>query len=178
MIIYKITNTLNNKIYIGQTTQSMSARFSSHCRKKVGRSYLTDAIKKYGKENFLIEQIDSAETIEELNKKEEYWISYYNSTNKNIGYNLMSGGKNSTHSLETKAIISYKNSNPSDESRKRRSIAQKNKIVNPKAIEAMRNSTKGKPQTEEHKRKRSEALKGRPRSEETKRKISESRKRK
>jgi hypothetical protein len=50
------------------------------------------SIQKHGHENFTIEQIDSALTIEELNIKEQYWISFYNSMNRNTGYNLMSGG--------------------------------------------------------------------------------------
>ena len=95
MFIYKITNKINNKIYIGQVyNKTIYDRFERHiksaskdCRSAIGR-----AIYKYGKENFVIEQIDEANSLEELNQKEIYWIKYYNSTNRNIGYNLTNGG--------------------------------------------------------------------------------------
>jgi group I intron endonuclease len=59
--IYKITNTINKKIYIGQTIKSIIDRFKGHCLKaSISISAIFNAINKYGKENFLIEQIDSA----------------------------------------------------------------------------------------------------------------------
>ena len=54
--------------------------------------YFHNALNKYGEENFKFEEIDSATTQEELNDKERYWIKYYNSNDKNKGYNLDSGG--------------------------------------------------------------------------------------
>ena len=97
-LIYKITNLINNKIYIGKTTRTLSRRFYEHIsralsnKSEVELAYLHYAIKKYGKENFVIEKLDTAETIAELNEKECYWISYYNSTDSAIGYNLTDGG--------------------------------------------------------------------------------------
>jgi len=98
MIIYKATNLVNNKIYIGQTICGLEKRKSQHERAaKYG--YCTTifdyAINKYGKENFKWEIIDTAETIEELNEKEFYYIQKENSMDKKIGYNLKAGGKNS-----------------------------------------------------------------------------------
>lgn len=90
MIIYKITNLVNDKIYIGKTIKSIDFRFSQHLRKTSGCLKLVRAIKKYGKNNFKIEQIDIAENNEELNKKEIMWISKLNSIN--CGYNLTNGG--------------------------------------------------------------------------------------
>ena len=87
MIIYKITNIQNNKVYIGQTKESIKKRFSRH----MGYQALEHdtkfyrAIRKYGKENFLIEEIDSATTQEELDEKEVYWINFFDSVNS--GYN-------------------------------------------------------------------------------------------
>lgn len=103
MIIYKITNKINSKIYIGQTTTSLAIRWKDHKRlKKRQMTPIKLAIQKYGEHNFIIDQIDSATSIRELNEKEEYWISFYNSTNKKVGYNLMSrsSGKGA-HSPET-----------------------------------------------------------------------------
>lgn len=88
MIIYKITNTKNNKIYIGQTIKTKEERFKRHIQDALsGRlnTHLANAIRQYGQDNFLIEQIDTAETQEELTRKEIYWIHYYDSINK--GYN-------------------------------------------------------------------------------------------
>jgi hypothetical protein len=85
MEIYKITNLLNSKIYIGKDTKSNPNYYGSG-------SIIKRSIKKYGIENFTKEIIDRAETKEELAEKEKYWISYFNSTNKDIGYNISSGG--------------------------------------------------------------------------------------
>ena len=96
MFIYKITNIINNKIYIGQVyNKSVQDRFVRHIKEAnpYSRSIVDKAIAKYGKDNFIVEQIDEATSLEELNQKEKYWIKYYNSTNKKIGYNLTSGGK-------------------------------------------------------------------------------------
>lgn len=93
--IYKITNMVNNKIYIGQVyNKSIYDRFNRHCKgaNPHSKSYLCRALYKYGKENFKIEQIEECYSIEELNIREKYWIAYYNSTNSNIGYNLTLGG--------------------------------------------------------------------------------------
>ncbi|NCP97776.1 GIY-YIG nuclease family protein [archaeon] len=90
-MIYKILNVLNNKIYIGQTTQNIHKRFYQHCVRK-NNYYLSNAIKKYGAENFIIEEIDRADSFDELNTKEIYYISYYNSTDNKIGYNISEGG--------------------------------------------------------------------------------------
>lgn len=96
MFIYKITNTINNKIYIGQVyNKSVEQRFIRHCKgASPDNPMLIDkAIYKYGKENFIIETIDKASSISELNEKEKYWIKFYNSTDRNIGYNLTLGGE-------------------------------------------------------------------------------------
>lgn len=67
------------------------------------------AFNKHGYENFTIDIIDTAETIDELNSKEIYWISYYDSTNRDKGYNLCEGGSNTVgfrHSEESKRLMS------------------------------------------------------------------------
>ena len=95
MYIYKITNKINNKIYIGQVyNKSIYDRFNRHIKEASpnSRSYIDRAINKYGKENFICELIDNATSLQDLNKKEKYWISYYNSNNHDIGYNLTLGG--------------------------------------------------------------------------------------
>lgn len=89
-IIYKITNTVNGKIYVGQTIRTVKERFRNHCN-KVGCTYLHNAIKKYGKENFIIEVIEEA-PIEKLDEREIFWIKTLKSTWKDGGYNIYEGG--------------------------------------------------------------------------------------
>ena len=95
MIIYKATNKINGKIYIGQTTQTLSRRISNHksdaLLKKINTRFAS-AIRNYGIENFEFEEIDSANTKEELNRKEKYWIKKYESNKSDIGYNETDGG--------------------------------------------------------------------------------------
>jgi group I intron endonuclease len=89
MYIYKITNNINKKIYIGKSTDSRPHKKISY----YGSGKLIQlAIGKYGVENFTKEIIDTCCTNEELCQKEIYWISYYNSSDLNIGYNISNGG--------------------------------------------------------------------------------------
>lgn len=95
--IYKITNLVNGKIYVGQTTKSLNERFQRHCWGTTEKdSYhlnmaIKKAIKKYGKSNFTIELIEEVEA-DKLDEREVYWILYYDSYNK--GYNCTIGGQN------------------------------------------------------------------------------------
>ena len=88
MWIYKITNIQNNKVYIGQSIRPIEDRFERHINDALHNildTHLARAIRKYGKDNFYIEEIDSATTQEELTEKEQYWIRYYDSVK--TGYN-------------------------------------------------------------------------------------------
>lgn len=91
--IYKITNTLNNKIYIGQTSKSIQERYSVHlkCAKKKINRYLYDAMNKYGVDKFKVECIGEYPN-DVLDEQERYWISYFNSNNREFGYNMTPGG--------------------------------------------------------------------------------------
>ena len=99
-IIYKITNKENGKIYIGQTKRSMYTRFKEHfsdaeedLKENNHLTHFQRAVLKWGISSFDIEQIDKADTREELNQKEIYWIAHYDSTNREIGYNFTEGGE-------------------------------------------------------------------------------------
>lgn len=89
--IYKITNLINNKIYIGKTVSSIAYRWDQHksAAKHGVEWYLYNAIRKYGEDNFKIEQIEEIKD-ELLNEREQYWIKYYNSYKE--GYNMTIGG--------------------------------------------------------------------------------------
>lgn len=90
-IIYKITNLVNNKVYIGQTERTLNIRWKQH-RYCKGCKYLHNAILKYGVENFKVEEIERV-PIKDLNEREIYWIASYNSTDRTVGYNILKGGK-------------------------------------------------------------------------------------
>ena len=97
MEIYKITNTVNGKIYIGKTCKTAQQRFNRHIKQSSGNVKNTDyfhlALKKYGSDKFQLDILETnIENKEELNKREIYWISKYNSTDNKIGYNLLPGG--------------------------------------------------------------------------------------
>lgn len=93
--IYKITNLINGKIYIGQTHQSVNDRWAQHCYKSINNKdniYFHNAIRKYGKDNFKIDIIDSAQTKDEINFLERKYIKILQATNREIGYNTSLGG--------------------------------------------------------------------------------------
>ena len=92
--IYKITNQINNKVYIGKTNLTIQERFKEHCRdserKNMENRPLYRAMNKYGKENFSVEQIEECSS-EIASEREKYWIEYYNSYK--YGYNATYGGE-------------------------------------------------------------------------------------
>jgi group I intron endonuclease len=115
MFIYKITNIKNNKIYIGLTTEkSIQERFRKHnveARCTSDNRYFLNAIRKYGASSFRLEEIDRATTLEELKNKEIYYIKFYNSRDRKIGYNLSEGGdgtKGVLKSAETREKLRQK----------------------------------------------------------------------
>lgn len=89
-IIYKITNAANNKEYVGQTTQNIEKRYKQHLVDKRNR-HISNAIRKYGKENFTIELIATAKDQKELNDLEVLYVNKYNTIHPN-GYNHRAGG--------------------------------------------------------------------------------------
>ena len=91
--IYKITNKINGKVYIGQhKVKSLFAR--DNYLGSGGKRY-QNAIKKYGKQNFSKEIITIAMTQSEADVLEKYYIKKYDSTNPEKGYNILVGGQGS-----------------------------------------------------------------------------------
>jgi group I intron endonuclease len=171
MIIYKAINKINGKIYIGQTMQTLEGRTSHHysdARRGKGKTYFHMALLKYQPEDFMWETICCCNSIDELNICEEYWIAFYDSTNRNKGYNLKKGGYNKTHSEETRLKIS--------EGQKGRKAFYKGK-KQPLEMCVKRSITlMGHYVSEETKRKISQKATGRKVSKETKAKMSKTRK--
>jgi hypothetical protein len=103
-IVYKITNTANNKIYIGKTKEhygkmkfGITGRLKHHICSALSKSKCNDcprlynAIRKYGKEAFVIDEIEHT-TSDNVDAREIYNICHYKSTDRKIGYNIALGG--------------------------------------------------------------------------------------
>ena len=92
--IYKITNKVNGKVYIGLTTVSVEKRWKNHISaSKKCKRHLYLAMRKYGVDNFKVEVIDETDNLERLGELERKYISEYNSTDHNVGYNNTYGGE-------------------------------------------------------------------------------------
>lgn len=106
MKIYKITNTINNKIYIGATMRNLEERLAEHKRKK--NSLVGKALNELGDKFFTVEVIDTAETKDELMEKERFYVEYFNCLVPN-GYNQCAGGGKTigySHSEESREKMS------------------------------------------------------------------------
>lgn len=132
--VYKITNKVNGKIYIGITNQGSGVRYYKHWSdaRKGDPCPIHKAMAKYGKENFTLEIIDFADTYDELKEKEKFYIKKFNSMDRSIGYNLTEGGDGTFgrfHSEETKEKIRQKalGRKASEEAKKKMSESRKGK---------------------------------------------------
>jgi group I intron endonuclease len=141
MLVYKITNSVNKKVYIGITSKPLQTRWSGHLvqLRQGNKRALYNAIRKYGQENFSIEEIDRAITAEELGMLEQKYILQYNSFGPG-GYNMCAGGIGPLgllHSEETKNKIkaAIKNKPPcSEKTRKKLSIAATGRKIPVEAV--------------------------------------------
>jgi group I intron endonuclease len=199
MIIYKIENKINGKIYIGQTGQTLNHRIGEHLSeaKTKGVRLIGRAFKKYGIESFILSVIDTAESGDVLDEKEIYWTSFYNSKIPN-GYNLTDGGnghRGYCWSDESRRKLSESlKGRPSSMKGKHLPESTKAKLreykgersymygkhLSETAKQKLRDKRIGKPLSVEHRKKLSEAHKGKPgpwlgkhRSEGTKEKLRE-----
>ena len=104
MIIYKTTNLVNGKIYIGQDRNNNPNYYGSGKLLKL-------AIRKYGKENFKKEILEECKSEEHLNEREIYWIDKCDSVNRGIGYNISDGSKEGDrkigHEIAKNGIFNY-----------------------------------------------------------------------
>lgn len=157
MIIYKATNLINGKTYIGQTVRTLRARMLEHLRHD--KTHFDRALKKYGIENFKVVIIDSANTVDDLNEKEIFWINFYRSFGEN-GYNMCEGGGNTIgyhHTEQTKKAMSEKKrtvyvgaKNPfygkhhSKESCEKMSQSRKGRIITPEWRKHISENSKSK----------------------------------
>ena len=93
--IYKISNDINDKLYIGKTLYTIERRWSQHknnalSRKDLSHLPLYAAMNKHGIEHFFISEVERVDDDKLLSAREQYWIKYYNTYN--YGYNASIGG--------------------------------------------------------------------------------------
>lgn len=157
MIIYKIENKINGKIYIGQTTKDVQQRISTHM--KINKYYIQKSLNKYGLDSFTISVIDQADSQNSLDEKEKYWISFYDCRAPK-GYNCTAGGD---------GVRGYKHT---EEAIEKNREAHLGKRVSDETRLKMSKAHKGKKLSSEHKANISIAKKGMILSEETRRKLS------
>lgn len=158
--VYKITNKINQKVYIGKSNNpevrwKIHLYTVNHSEKKHGFSYIHAAIRKYGIENFIFEIIGDYSSEEDALSAEIKYIKEHNSRDREIGYNLTNGGEGQAGRIQSK------------EEREKRSavmIARNNRGTN--------NKNYGKKLSEEHKKKISEGNAGKILSQETRLNIS------
>lgn len=113
MIIYKITNQINQKSYIGQTVRTLNERWLEHikCAQNNDCRHLYCAMRQYGTDKFTIEQLDTAKSTEELNLLEQKYIRLYDSYRN--GYNMTDGGEcNPMHCTKAKQAHDTKMRSP------------------------------------------------------------------
>lgn len=149
MVIYKTTNLVNGKQYIGKDTKNKPSYLGSG-------AVLKKAIQKYGKENFKKEIIEVCPTHEELKEREEYWLNYYDAGNNpkfynrhNYSYGAGSGEKN--------PMFGKNHSNEVKEKLKSIFIGR---IISDETRKKMSESKRGKRFTEEHKNRISQSRMG------------------
>jgi group I intron endonuclease len=166
--IYVIKNTINGKMYIGQTWQSLSKRFSEHKSVSSECVKLKNTIEKYGNDNFSIDLIGIAYNQEDANLLEDFFITNCNSI-KN-GYNIKTGGSYGKHSDETKIKMSKKKIGKSFSSEHKKNISQ-SKLGKSNTHLIGNTIWSGRTHSVETRKKLSEMMVGNKLSDEVKRKI-------
>jgi group I intron endonuclease len=188
---------MNGKKYVGKTVARLRKRWSNHVHSARNGSfyYLHRAMRKYGIENFKIEEVCRPPSYELLSALEKWYIGFYKSNDSKFGYNLTTGGEGTVgykfseeqlkklslshlgqsrlHSEETKRKMSQAKMGIklSEEHRKNLSESHKGFIPSKESIKKRADAMRGHTFTEEAKQKIRNTLLGHPVSEETREKI-------
>lgn len=167
--IYRTTDTSNGKIYIGQHKSEV---FDPSYN---GSGKIIVNIKQVRPQDLTTEVIEWCETRSELNEREKYWITTFDSQNREVGYNLAEGGEGGV------TRIGFKHTEETKEKIRNTKVGEKNPMYGKKATtetrQKMSKSQRGRRLSEETKQKMSEAMKGNTNfsghthSEETKQKL-------
>lgn len=131
--IYKITNQINGKMYIGKTEKTIEERWKQHIKKaqQFTNRYLYDAMNHYGYDNFIIEVVEECDN-KLLDEKEIYYINFFDTYNN--GYNMTLGGDGGNTWIKN---------NHKEETSKKISAAHKGKKRSPEACKHIREAQKG-----------------------------------
>lgn len=136
--IYVVENDINDKLYIGQTINP-HVRWKAHMHKVLHTSVVNKAIKKYGVNHFDFVLLEACPSVEELNKREVYWIESLGTLAPD-GYNLTRGGSSDIPGEVARRRMSVWQKGKrkwSSEQRKRISDFHKGKILSKKTREKM-----------------------------------------
>ena len=166
MIIYKATNKINGKSYIGQTIHSVDNRRKRHYYEAKTSNYkFHNALNKYKDSDFEWDIVCECSSYDELNDREQYYINHYNTLDDKNGYNMKPGGLNAGHSEETRKKLSkmfsgeggpFYGKKHTDESKQKMSEMAKERLSVPE-----NNPMYGKHHSEETRKRWSEVRKGR-----------------
>jgi len=150
MFIYEIRNLVNNKRYIGQSSQKDRQRLWEHktyLKKGTHQNlHLQRAWNRYGEENFVMNILQECSSLDELNKLETHYVNLYQSLDRRFGYNIRGPGDNKFMPKETRLRVSQSKLGVS--------------VHTPESIEKIRQSSKNRVHSQESRKKRSEKLKG------------------
>lgn len=182
-LVYKISTTESESLYIGKTVQTLEERFKQHlynAKNDKSNNHFYNAINKYGPDTFTCELVEEIE-VDLLSEREKFWIKTFDTFNN--GYNSTEGGEGLegfSHSDETKKLISESSKGRlhSEETKKKLSEfhkgskwsdSQRQKIE--EAREANGYPMEGKSHSDETKLKMSESHKGKELSEKDKERL-------
>ncbi|HWY33991.1 MAG TPA: GIY-YIG nuclease family protein [Nitrosopumilaceae archaeon] len=184
--IYKVTNNINGKIYIGKTSRSLNQRWHEHTsRANIGvgvNRYFMSAIRKHGPENFTVKELDCTENEQQANWLESWYIGITGCYKREVGYNSTMGGRGVIPTEETRRKISVSNTGKvcSEETKLKLRAANIGKKRSPESVRRgaeNRSGNKhwifvqGRTRTPEMNEKQRQAMLGRKLTEEHKRKI-------
>ena len=128
--IYALRSLSTGKVLIGQTSQGFRTRFAQHYKRlknnRHDNSYVQNHYNKYGSEDFVFEIIDEVKEVADLDAREIYWMSHYDSTNRETGFNLREGGKRGLYGPELKQRVKdgIKNSDKAQSVKKNQALKQ------------------------------------------------------
>jgi len=133
MVVYCIKNTVNGKLYFGQTSSQLRVRWNHHvytARHRKRTSKLHNALRKYGDESFVVFEIFHTESKEELDSREKFLIEFYKTTDDKYGYNITEGGEGANKKMSDNNARHWLGKTQSEESKeKRRKMSSKDYVV-------------------------------------------------
>lgn len=182
-VIYCITNTVNGKCYVGQTTMDMERRWRCHCKSRSSKTRIWYAIEKHGRDAFHIEVIALAASKQELNALEVQHIAARNSVDASVGYNVAPGGGGSgPRTLESvqRGASQIRGRKMSEEQVEKMAATKRGRprtASEQAVLDMMKELRTGQKHTAESRKKMSEANTGRKRptvTDETRAKLAES----